>query len=271
MFGNFFYNEILRKTVVSFGTLFNNFDIKRFNNAGAVVESIPVPLSYGPTQKFIARIQQQPNLRGKETQITLPRMSFEMQGLNYDPTRKLAPLKVAVTKKDNDSMYKQYMPVPYNCNFELSIYVLNQDDGLQIIEQILPFFQPQFTITLKLIAETDEKRDVPVVLNNINYQDEYEGNFEKRQVIIWRLSFTAKTYLIGPVADTGVIKKTITSFYSDSDPSTARRERTYTSVPKATTDQDGDGDVDAADTALLTELDSEDFGFSTTITDNPFT
>jgi hypothetical protein len=269
MFGNFFYNEVLRKTVVSFGTLFNNFEIKRYNNAGTVVESINVPLSYGPTQKFISRIQQQAVLK-KETQITLPRMSFEMQGMNYDPTRKLAPLKVAVTKKDNDSMYKQYMPVPYNISFELAIYTINQDDGLQIVEQILPFFQPQFTITLKLIAETDEKRDVPIVLNNINYQDQYRGNFEQREVIIWRLQFTAKTYLFGPVADTGVIKKTIASFYSDSNAAVARRERTYTTVPKATTDQDGDGDVDAADTALLTEIDNEDFGFSTTITDNPF-
>ena len=271
MFGDFFYNEILRKTVVSFGTLFNNMEIKRFNNAGTVVEAINIPLSYGPTAKFLARIQQQATLTDKNVQITLPRMSFEMRGMSYDPTRKLAPLKLAVTKKDDDSMYKQFMPVPYNVNFELSIYSVNQDDGLQIVEQILPFFQPQFTITLKLIPETNEKRDVPIVLNSINYQDQYRGNFEQREVITWRLQFTAKTYLFGPVADTGVIKKTIASFYSDSDPSVARRERTYTSVPKATTDQDGDGDVDAADTALLTELDNEDFRFSTTITDNPFT
>ena len=180
----------------------------------------------------------------------LPRMSFEILGMQYDPSRKLAPLKTTITPKEGDAnkIIKQFMPVPYNVNFELAIYVKNQDDGLQIIEQILPFFQPSFSITIKMIKETDEKRDIPIVLNSIDYRDEYEGNFDKRQVIIWTLQFTAKTYLFGPTADSGVIRTAITNFYSDTATTTARREVTYTVKPKATTDQDGDGDVDAVGT-----------------------
>ena len=272
MFGDYFYNEVLRKTVVGFGTLFNNLEINRFDASGNVVEVSKVPLSYGPTQKFLARIQQQPDLQGKDVQIVLPRMSFEILGMQYDPTRKLAPLKTIITPKEGDAnkITRQFMPIPYNVNFELAIYVKNQDDGLQIVEQILPFFQPSFSITVKMIKETDEKRDIPIVLNSIDYRDEYEGNFDKRQVIIWTLQFTAKTYLFGPVADSGVIKSAITNMYSDTNTTTARREVTYTVTPKATTDQDGDADVDADDTALLTSLDDEDFGFSTSITFNSF-
>lgn len=280
MFGDYFYNEVLRKTVVGFGTLFNNLEISRFDSAGNVTEVSKVPLSYGPTQKFLARIQQQPNLTGKDVQIVLPRMSFEILGMQYDPSRKLAPLKTTITPKEGDAnkIVKQFMPVPYNVNFELAIYVKNQDDGLQIIEQILPFFQPSFSITVKMIKETDEKRDIPIVLNSIDYRDEYEGNFDKRQVIIWTLQFTAKTYLFGPTADSGVIRTAITNFYSDTATTTARREVTYTVKPKATTDQDGDGDVDkdansqadTSDTDLLTQIDDDDFGFSTSISYNSF-
>lgn len=281
MFGDYFYNEVLRKTVVGFGTLFNNLEINRYDATGAVVEVTQVPLSYGPTQKFLARIQQQPNLTGKDVQIVLPRMSFEVLGLQYDPSRKLAPLKTIITPKtgDQNKVTRQFMPVPYNMNFELAIYVKNQDDGMQIVEQILPFFQPSFNITIKMVKDSEEKRDVPIVLNNIGYRDEYEGNFERRQVIIWTLQFTAKTYLFGPMADSGVIKTAIANIYSDTNLVTAKRQVTYTTVPKATTDQDGDGDVnkdasnqtDTSDTDLLTELDDDDFGFSTTITYNPFT
>ena len=280
MFGDYFYNEVLRKTVVGFGTLFNNLEINRFDSSGNVTEVSKVPLSYGPTQKFLARIQQQPNLTGKDVQIVLPRMSFEILGMQYDPTRKLAPIKTAITPKtgDTNKIVRQFLPVPYNVNFELAIFVKNQDDGLQIIEQILPFFQPAFSITLKMVKETEEKRDIPIVLNSINYRDEYEGNFDTRQVIIWTLQFTAKTYLFGPTADSGVIKTAITNFYSDTNTTTARREVQYRTVPKATTDQDGDGDVDkdannqpdTSDTNLLTQLDDDDFGFSTTVTYNPF-
>ena len=152
----------------------------------------------------------------------------------------------------------------------MSIYAKNQDDGLQIIEQILPYFQPSFNITLKMVPDIDEKRDVAIVLNNIGYRDEYEGDFQKRTVIVWTLQFTAKTYLFGPTSDSSIIRTAIADIYGTTDRATARREITYTVVPKATTDQNNDGVVNAADTALLQDFDDEDFGFSTSVTYNGF-
>ena len=270
MLGTYYYNEILRKTVVGFGTLFNNMEIKHFDANGDVVEALKVPLSYGPTQKFLARIQQQPDLTARDVGITLPRMSFEITGIGYDPSRKASVLKYSTLDNTPTSKFKQYLPVPYNVNFELSVYVKNQDDGLQIIEQILPYFQPSFNITLKLVEGVDEKRDIPIVLNNIGYRDEYEGNFEKRQVIVWTLQFTAKTYLFGPTTDSSIIRTAVANIYGDTDIQTARREVTYTVTPKAITDQNNDGVVDAADTELLQDFDDNDFGFSTSITYNGF-
>lgn len=270
MLGTYYYHEILRKTVVGFGTLFNNIELKRYNAAGDVVEALKVPLSYGPTQKFLARIQQQADLTARDVAITLPRMSFEITGLQYDPSRKASPLKYISADKDANNKTKQYLPVPYNVNFEMSIYAKNQDDGLQIIEQILPYFQPSFNITLKMVPDIDEKRDVAIVLNNIGYRDEYEGDFQKRTVIVWTLQFTAKTYLFGPTSDSSIIRTAIADIYGTTDRATARREITYTVVPKATTDQNNDGVVNAADTALLQDFDDEDFGFSTSVTYNGF-
>lgn len=270
MLGNYFYNEILRKTVVGFGTLFNNIEIKRFDSAGEVTEVIKIPLAYGPTQKYLARIQQQADLTARDVAITLPRISFEITGISYDPTRKASPLKYTVSDKSETEKQYTYLPVPYNVNFELTIYTKNQDDGLQIIEQILPYFQPSFNISLKLVKDIDEKRDIPIILNNINYRDEYEGNFDKRQVILWTLQFTAKTYLFGPTTDSKIIKSAIANLYGSTDPVTARREITYTIAPKATTDVNDDGVVDSADTALLEQIDDDDFGFNTTISFNQF-
>ena len=270
MLGNYFYNEILRKTVVGFGTLFNNIEIKRFDNNGDVTEVIKIPLAYGPTQKFLARIQQQADLTARDVAITLPRISFEITGINYDQTRKASPIKYTVADKSETEKQYTYLPVPYNVNFDLAIYTKNQDDGLQIIEQILPYFQPSFNISLKLIADLNEKRDIPIILNNITYRDEYEGNFDKRQVILWTLQFTAKTYLFGPTTDSKVIKTAIASVFGSTDVATARREITYTITPKATTDQNNDGVVDDTDTALLESIDDDDFGFSTNIATSLF-
>jgi len=270
MLGTYYYHEILRKTVVGFGTLFNNIELKHYDASGNIVEALKVPLSYGPTQKFLARIQQQADLTARDVAITLPRMSFEITGLQYDQSRKASPLKYTSSDSSATTKIKQYLPVPYNVSFELSIYSKNQDDGLQIIEQILPYFQPSFNITLKMVPDIDEKRDVAIVLNNIGYRDEYEGNFEKRQVIVWTLQFTAKTYLFGPTSDSSVIRSAIASIYGDTDQATARREVTYTVVPRATTDQNSDGVVNQIDTQLLEDFDDQDFGFSTSATYNGF-
>ena len=167
MLGTYFYHEILRKTVIGFGTLFNNINIRHKDASGTTFSTLKVPLAYGPMQKFLARIQQQPDL-DRETAITLPRISFEMQGLQYDPTRKTGIAQTFLTKNGTNAK-KVYMPVPYNIGFELSIMAKLSDDALQILEQIVPYFQPSFNITINLIDSIGEKKDIPIVLESINY------------------------------------------------------------------------------------------------------
>ena len=192
MLGTYFYHEILRKTVIGFGTLFNNINIRHQDASGTNFSTMKVPLAYGPMQKFLARIQQQPELN-RDIAISLPRLSFEMQGLQYDPTRKTGIAQTFLTKNGTNAK-KVYMPVPYNIGFELSIMAKLSDDALQILEQIIPYFQPSFNITVNLISSIGEKKDIPIVLESINYSDQYEGGFDSRRVIIYTLSFTAKTF-----------------------------------------------------------------------------
>lgn len=240
---DYFYHEIFRKTVIGFGTLFNEISIKHTNSEGQVVSVINVPLAYGPIQKFLARVEQQPNLN-IPVQITLPRMSFEFTGLSYDPTRKLTTTQtfLSKTKTDPTDIRKTYMPVPYNMDFELSIMTKLNDDMLQIVEQILPYFQPAYTLTVNLIDSIGEKRDIPIILNNVSMQDDYEGEYTTRRALIYTLKFTAKVYLFGPVstgADKDIIKKVSLGFVSGDTRSTSR-DLTYTSTPIATKNYTGD-------------------------------
>ena len=240
MLGTYFYHEILRKTVIGFGTLFNNINIRHKDASGTNVSVLKVPLAYGPMQKFLARIQQQPDLE-REVAITLPRLSFEMQGLQYDPTRKTGIAQTFLTKNGSNAK-KVYMPVPYNVGFELSVMAKLSDDALQILEQILPYFQPSFNITVNLISSIGEKKDIPIVLESINYSDQYEGGFDSRRVIVYTLSFTAKTYLFGPVADNpeGLIKKVDVDYYTSTNTVTARRNIRYSATPTAKKNYDDD-------------------------------
>lgn len=231
MLGTYFYHEIIRKTVISFGTLFNQIYIVHKDGAGNNNSQIRVPIAYGPMQKFLARIEQQPNLN-KPVQITLPRMSFEMTSIQYDPTRK-ASLTQTFKACENGNIKKVFMPVPYNLGFELNILCKLNDDALQIVEQILPFFQPAFNLTIDLVDSIGEKRDIPMILDSVSFQDDYEGDFSTRRALIYTLQFTAKTYLFGPVADSsdGLIRKVQVDMYSGSDTTTAKREVRYTVVP----------------------------------------
>ena len=240
MLGTYFYHEILRKTVIGFGTLFNNINIRHKDASGTNFSVMKVPLAYGPMQKFLARIQQQPDL-DRETAITLPRLSFEMQGLQYDPTRKTGIAQTFLTKNGTNAK-KVYMPVPYNIAFELSIMSKLSDDALQILEQIVPYFQPSFNITVNLISSIGEKKDIPIVLESINYSDQYEGGFESRRTIIYTLAFTAKTYLFGPVADNpeGLIKKVDVDYYGSTNIKTAKRVQRYSATPLAKQNYDDD-------------------------------
>jgi hypothetical protein len=232
----YFYNEILRKTVISFGSLFNNISIKHTNNSNEVIDVIKVPLAYGPTQKFLARLEQSPDLN-KPTQITLPRMSFEFTGLTYDASRKVTTTQSFTTKSSADGsvVKKSYMPVPYNLQFELAIMTKLNDDALQIVEQILPYFQPSYTLTIELVDEINEKRDIPIILENVTFQDDYEGNFASRRVLIYTLRFTAKTYLFGPVqaATKDIVKKATISYITGDSTSTPTREVVYSSDIRA--------------------------------------
>ncbi len=232
----YFYHEILRRTVIAFGSLFNNITIKHTNNSDQVVSVIKVPLAYGPTQKFLARLNQSPNLN-KPIQITLPRMSFEFTGLTYDPTRKSTTTQTFTAKsvEDGKEIKKVYLPVPYNMQFELSIMTKLNDDALQIVEQILPYFQPAYTMTVELVDIINEKRDVPVILENITMMDDYEGDFTTRRVLLYTLRFTAKTYIFGPVssATKDIIKKSTISYIAGDTTNSPSREVVYSVEPRA--------------------------------------
>lgn len=233
----YFYHEILRKTVISFGTLFNNIDIKKTDSSDNVTSVVKVPLAYGPMQKFLARLEQSPDLN-KSSQITLPRMSFEMTGISYDSSRKVTTTQTFLsgTTEDGTDIRKNYMPVPYNVEFELSIYTKINDEMLQIVEQILPYFQPQYTMSVNLLDTIGEKRDVPIILNSISMDDQYEGNFETRRSLIYTLRFTAKTYIFGPIstgAATDIIRKSVIGFGAGGSGSRQIDVR-YTAEPVAT-------------------------------------
>ena len=260
MLGTYFYHEIIRKTVISFGTLFNDIYVRHEDGAGNDISEIKVPVAYGPRQKFLARIQQQPELN-KATQISLPRMSFEMTNISYDSTRK-AGITQTFKAKDGDKMKKVFMPVPYNIGFELNILTKLQDDGLQILEQILPFFQPGFNLSVDLVKSIGEKRDIPMILQSISQQDDYEGDFATRRALIYTLQFTAKTFMFGPIADStdGLIRKVQLDYYSDTNTRTASREMRYRIESKAKKDYNEDGYIDQLDDPLIPP--GDDFGFT---------
>lgn len=260
MLGNYYYHEIIRKTIIAFGTLFNDIHIRHADQQGNAVSDIKVPLAYGPSQKFLARITQQPDLN-KPIQITLPRMSFEMTSIAYDSTRKSSLIQTFKTCDDGSKVKKVFMPVPYNIGFELNILSKLNDDSLQVLEQILPYFQPHFNLTVDLIESIGEKRDIPIVLDSVSFQDDYEGTFDTRRALIHTLTFTAKTYLFGAIADSsdGLIRKVQVDLYTSTDRTTAKREMRYTVTPTAKVDKNDDGVIDAADTPLL--VPGDNFGF----------
>ena len=259
MLGTQFYNQAVRKTVISFGTLFNNIELKKTVN-GQVLETEKVPLAYGPKQKFLYRLQGNAT-DGRKVAITLPRIYFEMTGIDYDASRKTpATQKYKTVINDNGNEVRtQYVPVPYNISFEVGILCKSQDDGLQILEQILPFFQPSFSMSLKFIPDMDEVRDVAVVLNSVDFDDDWEDDFSTRRSITYSMQFTAKSYIYGPYSKADVIRKSrIIETIGDTNVNKRHVELSYT--PKAKTDINQDGQVTAADDALVTA--DDDFGFN---------
>ena len=259
MLGTQFYNEAVRKTVIGFGTLFNNVELKKTVD-GQVLEVEKVPLAYGPKQKFLYRLEGNP-VDGRKVAITLPRIYFEMTGIDYDAARKTsATQKYRTVVDDNGKEVKtQYVPVPYDISFEVGIIAKSQDDGLQILEQILPFFQPSFSMSIKFIPDMNEVKDVAIVLNNVDFDDDWEDDFTTRRSITYSMQFTAKTWIYGPYTKADVIRKSrIIESVGDKNVNKRHVELSYT--PKAKTDINQDGSIDAADDALVTA--DDDFGFN---------
>ena len=251
MFGTHFYNEGLRKLTIAFGQLFNNIVLQNTSSTGAVTKRIRVPLAYAPKEKFIVRLEQQANLQDdRAVSITLPRLGFEITGLSYDPSRKLNKMNKTIRVKESEEGKKHnfnFTPVPYNINFSLYSFTATAENGLQIVEQILPFFQPEYTVTMNVVPELNLKRDIPIILNSVNYEDTYNGEFTQRRAVIYTLSFTAKTYLYGPMSNQKVIKEVQSDLGASTDSPLTRDERIIV-VPNPTT-------ADADD----------DFGFTTTL------
>ena len=252
MFGNFFYNEGMRKIIIAFGQLFNNIVIQSTSSTGAVTKRLKVPLAYAPKEKFLVRLDQKPDLDDRSFAVTLPRLGFEISALAYDPTRKLTRVQKFRKVKAGESgevLNFNYVPVPYNISLNLYAFTATAENGLQIVEQILPFFQPDYTITVNVLPEMNIKRDIPIVLNSVAYEDSYSGDFTTRRAVIYTLNFTAKTYLFGPMSNQGVIKTVQSDTYTSTNTATAKREERIVVVTNPTT-------ADADD----------DFGFTTTIT-----
>ena len=231
---------------VAFGQVFNNIQIKR-TGSDSTIQSIRVPLAYAPKEKFLVRLDQQPSLDDRQFAVTLPRMGFEISGIEYDGSRKLTKVqKFKTTKTNSGVMNFNYMPGTYNLSYNLYCFTASAEGGLQMVEQILPYFQPDYTVTVNTIPSLGIKRDVPIILNSVSYEDTYDGSYTQRRAVNYTLSFTAKTYLYGPIYSQRVIKETQSDLYSDT-PQSSREERIVV-VPNPTS-------ADAND----------DFGFTTTI------
>ena len=262
MLGQQFYHETTRKVVVAFGTLFNDIHLVRKDNSGTIQQSMKVPLAYGPRQKYLVRLNDDPDL-SKSTAVTLPRIGFEIAGISYDPTRKLQRVQKfkKVKGAKANQLDTQYMPVPYNIEFQLYILSKQSDDALQIVEQILPYFQPDYTVTINDNTDMGIKRDVPVVLNSISYEDDYQGDFASRRAIIYTLSFTAKFYLYGPVTSSKVIKTVQVDQYTDMPDQSPKREQRYSVTPNPTS-ADADDDFGFSETTSFFQ-DAKEFNSET--------
>ncbi len=214
-----FYHQHIRKAIIAFGTIFNNINIERKNSAGAVAQTLRVPLSYSTKQKFMTRIARVSgtDTRG-EVAITLPRIGFEIIGLNYDPARKTTVIqrnKAVGTGDEANTVRTAFNSAPFNMSLGLYIFAKNQDDGLQIVEQVLPYFNPDFNVTINDLPELNIKRDIKITLDNVNYEDEYEGDYAARVSVIWTLNFTMRLNFYSNVENVGIIKKVIADIYND--------------------------------------------------------
>jgi hypothetical protein len=216
MFNNIYYHGLLRKYVMLVGALFNDIYIRRLDSAGNQTELIKVPLAYSAKDKMLARVLQDPDISRPTAMITLPAMSFEMGEMAYDSERKLNTTgrSMAISPSDADQLQYQYNPVPYDINFKVYAYTKNVEDGTKIMEQVLPYFTPDWTTSVKLIPEMDIAMAIPVILKKVHYDDNYDKAYQERRAIIWTIDLVVKAYLYGPIKKTGVIKLVDVNFYT---------------------------------------------------------
>lgn len=220
MFGNYYYHERIRRSVAIFGRLFNDVYVLRKDSTGDVISTVKVPLAYAPRQKYIDRIREQADLAaGQRVALKLPRMSFEIISLNYDPSRQLQKTtNFSQAGAVSTSRAKLNIFVPYNISFQLNVYAKTQDDALQIVEQILPYFSPQYNLTITPLASyPNVKEDVPITLTGVDFADDYEGDVASRRTIIYTLTFEMKLNFYGPIADSNVITKAIPKIDLDTE------------------------------------------------------
>lgn len=207
MFSNsLFYHQITRKTIVAFGSLFSDIKIKRDNEDGTVSQTVSVPIAYAPKEKWIVKLEQDPNL-DNYVYTTLPRLSFEITGFNYDAARRTNRNQYITCADANGLITRTFAPTPYNIDISLYALTKNTEDGLQIVEQILPYFTPEFTMSIKAVPESNIITDIPIILNSLSVNDEYDGDFQTRRFVTYTLNFTLKAWMFGPVTDAGVINK----------------------------------------------------------------
>ena len=270
-----FYFSSIRKYIILFGTLFNGIYISRTDKNGNVNLVERVPITYGPKDKMLSRVVQDPNIDRPTATYPLPMMAFEMTGFDYDGSRKLQTInRIAVVDPDDKSKNKyQYMPVPYNINFQLSVLVKNAEDGNKIVEQILPYFTPDWTTTVHLIPEMNVTMDIPVVLNRVNLEDVYEGDFKERRSMVWNLDFTMKAYLYGPVKTSKVIKFSNTEFFvvkGDIVANTSNPVVSYIQVQPGLTANGKPTSNSSLSIPVANIVATDDFGYVTNITERDY-
>jgi len=261
MFGGHFYHSKTKKAVALFGRLFNNIYVVRQNSTGEVISQLRVPLAYAPRQKYLERIRENPDLvNDTQVAIKLPRMSFEIVSLTYDAQRQLAKVGNFTTNSSTGEVNKRqkfFNPVPYSINFQLNAYAKSQDDALQIVEQILPTFNPQYALTIKPFATEypDFKEDVQIIIQGVSFSDDFEGAMEQRRTIIYSLDFEMKISYHGPIADTGIIRDARAKIF---DINAGLRDSDIGLETIVVTPNPAD----------VIGLDDSTFGFSTTILDS---
>ena len=224
MFGQFDYHSAIRKYIIMFGNMFNDIDVVRYNSAGTAIQTLRVPIAYGPKEKYLARLRQNPDII-REVAVVLPRLAFEITGFSYDSTRQMNKQnRITSIGSGNNSLRSGWAPAPYNIDISLYGMFANNEDAVQVVEQILPYFRPEWTNSVKIVPSLGIYVDVPTVLTGMSLEDTYEADFQTRRAIIYTFNFTVKGYIYGPVTNKGLITRTLVDFHIEPSANTSAFE-----------------------------------------------